>query len=379
MEFIVSSGQLNQQLQIASKVLKAKPTLPILEYFLFTIKDNHLKITATDLETSFRTELDVDNANEEGAFAIESKHLVDFLKGLPEQPLFFKTISNEEGTGLSVQVRNSKGEYMLMGEQADDYPKIPNIEDIDAQVFKLKAEVLAKGIQSTLFATANDEYRPAMNGIFFEILEDQLNMVASDAHKLVKYSYLNIDNKLMSSFILPKKTASLLRSIIPMTDDEVEVHFNEKNIFFHFDTIEVVAQLVEGKFPNYSAVIPVENNKKMTAVRTDFADVLKRVSIFTNSSTNQIKLAIASSKMVIEGQDIDYSIAGKETMNVQYEGDPIEIGFKSTFLLEIINNLTTQEILMELSEPSRACVVYPVDNDNENETILMLLMPMMVN
>ncbi len=379
MEFIVSSSQLNQQLQIISKVIKAKPTLPILEYFLFSIKGKQLLLTATDLETTVICTLDLDNASEDINVAIESKRLLNILKEFAEQPLIFNITKDANNDGLTVTIKTNSGVYQLMADSADEFPKVPEIDENTANKFSLKSETFIKGIQTSLFATANDEYRPVMNGIFCEIFENQINMVATDAHKLVKYNYQNLENNFSDTFILPQKTASLLKNINPPAEESLQVIFNEKNIFIQIENFQLVAQLIEGKFPNYQAVIPESNNKKLTIDRIDFLNALRRVSVFANSSTNLIKLSIDSEKVNIEGKDLDFSISGSETLNTQYEGEPIEIGFKSTFLIEMLNNLDSKEVIMELTESSRAVILYPSEYDDENERILMLLMPMMAN
>lgn len=379
MEFIVSSSKLNQQLQIISKVIKAKPTLPILEYFLFSIKGKQLHLTATDLETTVVCTLDLDNSSEDIDVAIESKRLLNILKEFAEQPLIFNITKDENNDNLTVTIKTNSGVYQLMADSADEFPKVPEINESTANKFSLKSEIFIKGLQTSLFATANDEYRPVMNGVFCEIFEDQINMVATDAHKLVKYNYKNLENNFSDTFILPQKTASLLKNINPPAEENLQIIFNEKNIFIQIENFQLVAQLIEGKFPNYQAVIPESNNKKLTIDRLDFLNALRRVSVFANSSTNLIKLSINNEKIVIEGKDLDFSISGSETLNVQFEGDPIEIGFKSTFLIEMLNNLDSKEIIMESTESSRATILYPTEYEDENERILMLLMPMMAN
>ncbi|HIE16022.1 MAG TPA: DNA polymerase III subunit beta, partial [Bacteroidales bacterium] len=258
MEFIVSSSKLSQQLQIISKVIKAKPTLPVLEYFLFTIKDQELHITATDLETTIVCTLDLDNSQADITFTIESKRLLSILKEFAEQPLIFsveKTKSENDTTNetIAVTIKTNSGIYQLMGDVADEFPKIPEIDENTAHKFTLRSEIFIKGLQTTLFATTNDEYRPVMNGIFCEIFEDQINMVATDAHKLVKYNHKNFENNFSDSFILPQKTALLLKNINPSEDDDLQIIFNEKNIFIQIENFQLIAQLIEGKFPNYQA------------------------------------------------------------------------------------------------------------------------------
>lgn len=379
MEFIVSSSKLNQQLQIISKVIKAKTTLPILEYFLFSVKDKMLHLTGTDLETTIVSKIDLDNASEDFAIAIESKRLLNILKEFAEQPLIFTIEKDANNENLTVTIKTNSGKYQLMAEQADEFPKMPEIDKNTSNAFTLKAETFIDGLQSSLFATANDEYRPVMNGVFFEIFEDKINMVATDAHKLVKFSYQNLTNNFSDTFILPQKTALLLKNINPPAEENIEVVFNDKNIFIQVEDFKLVAQLIEGKFPNYQAVIPETNTKKMTIDRVDFLNALRRVSVFANTSTNLVKLSINTEKLIIEGKDLDFSISASEVLNSQYEGDPIEIGFKSTFLIEMLNNLDAKDVIMELTESSRAVILYPSKYEDENEQILMLLMPMMAN
>jgi len=373
MEFIVSSTELINQLNLVKGVINSKNTLPILDNFLFVLDDNKLKITSSDLETTLDTEIILTSAKGKGVIAIEAKRLTDIIKQFSEQPLTF--VVDTESFQIDILTQN--GKFSIKGQDGEEFPKVPSLQK-SFNSMRLPASVLSRGINNTLFATADDELRPVMNGILMEISEDYLRMVASDAHKLVKYTRTDVKAEKSASFILPKKTSNILKSILSKENEDVLVEFDSKNAFFTLSNYKLVCRLVEGKYPNYNAVIPQNNPNKLTIDRVDFFNTVKRVSICANQASNLSKLSIDGNEIIISAQDIDFSISGVEKLNCQYDGDKMDIGFKSAFLIDILSNLKSENILMEMSEPSRAGIITPVEVDDKNEEILMLIMPMMV-
>jgi DNA polymerase-3 subunit beta len=375
MDFVISSSGLLNRLQIVGRVISSKNTLAILDNFLLRISDGILHITASDLESTLSASLPLDSFNGEGTLCIDSKRLLDILREFPEQPLTFNI--NEET--LLVDIISENGKFTLTCMNAEDFPQIPALHSDSVTRIDIDPGVLFSGITSSIFATAHDELRPVMNGILIEITPEGMNYVATDAHKLVRYRRKDITIEEKTSFILPQKPAGILKNILAKANSEVTLEFDEKNAFFSFGTYQLICRLVEGVYPSYNAVIPTNNPNKLSIDRVEFYNTLKRVSIFTNQASNLVKLHITGNQLTISAQDVDYSIAGYEMINCQYEGDEMNIGFKSSFLLDILQNLSTQEVIMELSDPTRAGIVLPKDNENTDEDILMLLMPMMIN
>jgi len=375
MKFIISSSLLLGHLQAISRVISSKSTLPILDNFLFKISNNELTAIASDLETTLITRINLQNAEGEGNIAIEAKRLLDILKEFPEQPLTFD-IDTEN---LTIDVLSENGKFSLIGTNGLEFPQIPSIKKENVASVKLNSELLLSGINKTLFATANDELRPVMNGIFIELANDEITFVASDSHKLVRYKRKDIKSDIVSSFILPKKPSSILKNILPKETNQITLKFDDKNAFFILSEYELVCRLVEGNYPSYNSVIPVDNPNKLTVDRVDFYNTLKRVSVFSNQASNLVKLEITGNQLTISAQDIDFSISAYERIKCQYEGDEMIIGFKSTFLLEILSILSSTEVLVELSDPARAGILVPNEKENESEDVLMLLMPMMIN
>lgn len=374
MEFIVSSSELLSQLGLIKAVINSKNTLPILDNYLFVLEGNELKISASDLETTLNTQLTLDNASGDGVIAIEAKRLTDMLKEFSDQPLTFKINSDT----YSVEIFSENGKYAIMGQNGDDFPKLPTINASSAASIQLSSTVFLKGINSTLFATADDELRPVMNGIFVELTNDYLRMVATDSHKLVRYTRHDVSPGTTASFILPKKSANILKSLLAKDGNDIKVEFDEKNAFITLTDYKMVCRLVEGKYPAYSAVIPTQNPNKLTIDRSTLYNTLKRVSLFANQASNLSKLSLKGTQLVISAQDIDFSISAYENLNCQYDGEPMEIGFKSGFLLDILSNIHAVEVVIEMSDPSRAGILSPLDKDEEGEDVLMLIMPMMV-
>ncbi len=375
MKFVVSSTDLLNHLQAVSRVISTKNTLPILDNFLFNLKDNELVITASDLESTLTTRMDLDNTSGGGLVALPAKILTDTLREFPEQPLTFE-ISEEN---YSVAITTENGKFNVVGRSGEDFPQYPVLKDDIKITVKMSADIMLNGISRTIFATADDELRPVMNGIFLDFTPDNMIFVASDAHKLVRYKRFDVKTEEQSSFILPKKPASLLRNILAREKGDVIVEFDDKNALFTLTDYKLVCRLVEGNYPNYSSVIPADNPNKLVIDRLDIINSLKRVSVFSSQASNLVKLELAENQITTSAQDIDFSISAYERLQCQYEGDKMEIGFKSTFLIEILNNLASREVIMELSDPSRAGLLLPAEKESDEEDLLMLLMPMMIN
>jgi DNA polymerase-3 subunit beta len=372
MKFVVSSTVLLNHLQSINRVINPKNTLPILDNFLFNLDGKKLEITASDLETTLITDIHLENSEESGSVAIPARILTDTLKEFPEQPLTFD-INLESYT---VVINSENGQFTIVGQDAADFPQLPEI-NTDKTSIAIQGEILQKAIAKTIFASSEDELRPVMNGIFFEINKDNVICVASDAQKLVKYQRNDIQSEKESSFILPKKPATLLRGILPKEENKVTIEFDEKNAVFTLSGYKMVCRLTEGQYPSYNSVIPTDNPNKLLIDRLALHNALKRVSVYSNQASNLVKLQINDNQITVSAQDIDYSISAYERLNCQYEGEEMEIGFKSTFMIEILANISSDNVHLEMSDPSRAGIFLPIEKEDENETILMLLMPMM--
>ena len=369
MKFIVSSTALSSHLQAISRVINSKNALPILDCFLFELKDGTLSITVSDSETTMVTSVEVNESDADGRFAVAAKTILDALKEIPEQPLSFEVNTNS----LEITVQYQNGKYSLMGQNADEFPQSAMLGDNAVRV-EMDASVLLGGINRAVFATADDELRPVMNGIYFDITTEDITMVASDGHKLVRCKTLAAKGNERAAFILPKKPASLIKNLLPKEQGQVVIEFDERNAVFTLEKYRMVCRLIEGRYPNYNSVIPQNNPYKVTVDRMQ----LVRVSIFSSQASSLIKLRMQPNQIVISAQDIDFSTSAEETLACQYDGNPMSIGFKSTFLIDILNNIAADEVIIELADPSRAGVIIPVEQE-ENEELLMLLMPMMLN
>ena len=375
MKFVVSSTELLGHLQGISKVISTKNTLPILDNFLFKLEGTNLEITASDLESTLITRMSLDNTDGDGSIAIPARILLDTLKEFSEQPLTFD-INLET---LAIVISSEKGKFSIVGQNGVDFPVLPSIKEDKKVTINIEADLLLSGINKTVFATADDELRPVMGGIFVEADTDKITFVASDAHKLVRYQRSDAHSEEAASFILPKKPASLMKNILPKEDGQVALEFDDKNAFFTLSEYKVVCRLVEGNYPNYNSVIPSNNPRKLTIDRIELLNTLKRVSVFSNQASNLVKLELTGNQMRVSAQDIDFSISAYERLNCEYEGDDMEIGFKSVFLLEILSNIESSDVIIELADPTRAGLFLPSGTDNEAEDVLMLLMPMMIN
>ena len=335
MKFIVSSTALSSHLQAISRVINSKNALPILDCFLFELQDGTLSVTVSDSETTMVTTVEVNESDTDGRFAVTAKTLLDALKEIPEQPLTFDINTNS----LEITVQYQNGKYSLM---------------------------------------ADDELRPVMNGIYFDITTEDITMVASDGHKLVRCKTLAAKGNERAAFILPKKPANLMKNLLPKEQGMVTIEFDERNAVVTLESYRMVCRLIEGRYPNYNSVIPQNNPYKVTVDRQQLIGALRRVSIFSSQASSLIKLRMQENRIVISAQDIDFSTSAEETQTCQYTGNPMSIGFKSTFLIDILNNISADEVVIELADPSRAGVIVPVEQE-ENEDLLMLLMPMMLN
>ncbi|MGI4749947.1 MAG: DNA polymerase III subunit beta [Janthinobacterium lividum] len=371
MRFIVSTSTLLKQLQAVSGALSSSTVLPILENFLFRIQDGNLTISATDLQTSMTTSLPVET-QENGRIAIPSRILLDTLKSLPEQPV---TFSVDDKT-FAVEIKAGDGNYKLSGENGEDFPKIPVVEN--ASSVSLPASVLAEAINKTIFAVSNDELRPAMTGVYCQLSPQHFTFVATDAHKLVRYRRKDAHSEKATSFIMPKKALNLLKSSLPSEDVAVSVEYNSTSAFFKFGNINLVCRLIDERYPDYDAVIPLNNPNKLTIDRLLFLGSLSRVAIYANKTTHQVRLKISGSELNISSEDIDFSNEAHEKLNCAYEGEDIEIGFNARFLIEMLRNLSCEEVSLEMSTPNRAGLLLPQGGD-ENEDVLMLVMPVMLN
>ncbi len=375
MKFVVSSMELLGYLQAISRVISSKNTLPILDNFLFSLEEGKLEITASDLESTLITQIQLENTEGTGVIAVPARILNDTLKEFPDIPLTFEV--NTETLAIVIQSEN--GKFSIMGQNGAEFPQMPVLKDDIKQHLELEKDLLLTGITKTLFATADDELRPVMNGIFLELSTDDITFVASDAHKLVRYKRTDASASQVSSFILPKKPAALLKNILPREENNIILEFDDRNASFTLTNYKLVCRLVEGNYPSYNSVIPANNPFKVTIDRLSLYNTLKRVSVFSNQASNLVKLAFKGNLLDISAQDIDFSISANERLSCQYDGDDMEIGFKSTFLIEILANLASNDVILELSDPTRAGILLPSEIANENEDTLMLLMPMMIN
>lgn len=372
MNFTVSSSVIYNRLQAISRVISSKSIYPILDNFLFCIENGKLTVTAADSDTTLETVVELTECDKDGQVALPAKTLLDALKEIPEQPLVF-TINDDNFETL---VKYQNGEYNLIGLNADEYPTSAVLQEPVS--FELPAQVLLEGLTRTIFATADDELRPVMNGIYFDINSEGATFVASDGHKLVcsRNSIAQLAER--SSFILPKKPASLMKAILAKESENVSIEFDNRVARFSLLEFRMVCRLIDGRYPNYNSVIPQNNPHLLTIDRITLVNALRRVAIFSPASSGLVKLRIQQNQLSIFSQDKDFSVSAKESMTCQYEGVPMSIGFKSSFLIDILNSIPSQEITIKLADPARAGVFVPTVQE-ENENLLMLLMPMVLN
>lgn len=373
MKFSVSSSALLSLLATTGKVVSNRNTLPILDYFRMELSGSELKVTASDLETTMISSIMVDNVEREGTIAAPAKQMLDLLKEFPEMPLDIET----QEDSWDIVINWKSGKLSIPGANPMSYPVPPTISQ-DSLELELSVDTLVNGINKTLFATADDEFRPQMNGVYFNFGEQNLTFVATDAHKLVKYSS-EVECGAAASFILPKKPANLLKSALLKEEDDVKISFDVSNARFTLKNHTIICRLIEGSFPNYNAVIPANNPNKVLVDRVELLNGIKRVAICSNPTTNLIRMDISQASIDLTAQDLDFSLSANEKISCSYDGSPITIGFKSTFLVEILSNIETPTVLIELADSARAGVFKPVYDDKQQSSTLMLLMPMMIN
>lgn len=373
MKFSVSSSALLSLLATTGKVISNKNQLPILDYFLFELRDGRLKVTASDLETTLIGSIEVDNVEQEGVIAAPARLMLDSLKEFPEMPL---TIEVNDST-WEIKICWNSGVSSIPGVSGMSYPALPALAE-DKKEIEFDVDTLVAGINKTIFATADDELRPVMNGVFINIQPEATTFVGTDAHKLVRYT-AETQSEVAASFILPKKPANLLKSVLLKEDDAIKVSFDNKNVIFELTSHTLVCRLIEGNYPNYNAVIPAANPNKVLIDRIELLNGIKRVAVCSNQATNLIRMDVASNTVNLTAQDLDFSVSAKESLSCSYDGEPITIGFKSTFLVEILANTETPTVQIELADSTRAGVFKPVYDDKQNSDTLMLLMPMMIN
>lgn len=370
MKFIVSSSALLKQLQQISGVVNANTVLPILEDFLFEIEKNRLTVVATDLETVMKVHLDVE-AKDSGKVCVPAKILMDSLKNIPDQPLTFNIDKH-----FAIEITSDNGKYKVPGENPDNFPKEPAADDTTS--FTMTSSALVTAINKSIFAVSNDDLRPAMTGVYFELSKNGINFVATDAHRLVKYTRKDVKCPKTDSFIVPKKPLNLLKGALPDNEDELKVSYNGNHLFVEHAGTQLACRLIDARFPDYKVVIPADNPYKMIVTKADFQSALRRVSVFSNKSTNQVALNISGSQLQLTAQDVDFSFEGNERMKCQYDGEDLQIAFNARFLIEMLNAADSDEIRMELSTPTKAGIIKPTEMQ-EGEEVLMLVMPLMMN
>ena len=370
MKFIVSSSQLLRQLQVLGGVINSNNTLPILDNFLFEISENQLKVSASDLETTMTAVVAIES-DSTGSIAISARLLLDTLKTFPDQPLTFKT----EGDSV-IEISSDQGKYDMAYFGGDEFPKSVSLESPSKTI--VPSNVLATAISKTIFAAGNDDLRPVMSGVFFQFSTDNLTFVATDAHKLVKYTRTDVTADKTAEFIMPKKPLNLLKGVLGGQEDVV-IEYNDANAKFTFENFVLICRLIDGKYTNYEAVIPKENPNKLTVDRASFQNSVRRVSIFSSKTTHQIRLKMAGTELNISAEDLDFSNKADERLSCDYQGDDMQIGFNSRFLSEMLSNLTSSEVLIEMSLPNIAGILTPIDGTDEGEKITMLVMPVMLN
>ncbi|HFX18226.1 MAG TPA: DNA polymerase III subunit beta [Flavobacteriales bacterium] len=371
MQFLVSSDELIKNLQALRNVINNNNTIPVLDNFLFELNNNSLKITASDLETTMTATLPVES-NETANFLLPARMLVDTIKALPTQPLTF--MFNDNGM---MDIVSENGKYSFAYADAADFPN--PVEMDNAEQINIPSGVLADAVSKTIFATGNDELRPTMTGILFEFSPESLNFVATDAHKLVKYERNDLKADTETQFIVPKKPLQILKNYIAGANDDVKIAYNDRNVRFDFDNIQLLSRLINGQYPNYRAVIPTENPNVLVADRQSLLNVVKRIAIFANKATHLIQLDIKGSELKVSAEDLDFSNKAEERMTANYQGDDMKIGFNSKFLIEMLSNLDSDEVSINMSMPSKAALIHPIDGLEEGEFVTMLVMPLMLN
>ncbi len=371
MKFIVSSSYLLKQLQVLGNVINSNNTLPILDNFLFELDNKNLTVSASDLETTMSAKLEIESESV-GSVAVPAKLLLEILKTFPEQPLTFTVEENS-----TIEISSNSGKYALAYAPGDEFPRDIQLDEPSTTL--VPAHILATAVSKTIFAAGNDDLRPVMSGVFFQFSPEGLTFVATDAHKLVKYSRTDVKASHVADFIMPKKPLNILKGILGASDAEVKIEYNDSNAKFSFENYILSCRLIDGKYPNYEAVIPKENPNKLMIDRSQFFSSVRRVAIFSNKTTHQIRLKIAGAELNISAEDIDFSNNAEERLTCDYQGDDLQIGFNSRFLTEMLTNLQSDMITLEMSLPNRAGILTPTDGLEDGETVTMLVMPVMLN
>ncbi|MBQ6193486.1 MAG: DNA polymerase III subunit beta [Prevotella sp.] len=373
MRFTLSSTALSSRLQTLARVINSKNSLPILDSFLFEVRNQQLFITASDSENVMRSVLALDQVDGEGNFAVPNRTLLDAMKELPEQPLTFDIDLNT----LTIKIIYQNGLYNFTAQSADEYPRVQPIPD-GATVITIDSQTLADNISRSIFATAQDELRPVMNGIYFDLTPNSLNVVASDGHKLVRNKNFTIKSENPAAFILPKKPATLLKNVLGKDGGDVVIKFDDRSAEISFADGVLFCRLIEGRYPNYNSVIPQNNPNQLNIDRRSLIGALKRVLPFASESSQLIRFHLEAGKLELSSEDIDFATSAKEVVTCEYAGQSMNIGFKGSSLSEILNNLQGDEVQIELADPSRAGIIVPAQQP-ENEDVLMLIMPMLLN
>jgi len=371
MKFIVSSSSLLKQLTSINGVITTNPVVPILENFLFEVADSKLTVSASDLQTSMITELPVES-KQKGSICVPARILLDTLKNLPEQPVTF-TIDQDT---YSIEISSDNGRYKLSGENATDFPKVPAVKNSSS--VDISSDVLGRAISSTIFAASTDELKPAMTGVYLSLTENSGTFVATDGHRLIRFKRKDVSSDGANTLILPRKALMLLKASLPSENTVVNIEFNASNSFFSFNNVKMICRLIDERFPDYENAIPASNPNKLTINRTDFLNSIKRISIYANKTTYQVRLKITGSELQVSAEDLDFSNEANERLSCEYEGEDMEIGFNAKFLIEMLSNLDCESIDLRMSAPNRAGLITPADK-NESEDILMLVMPVMLS
>ncbi|GAB4111509.1 MAG: DNA polymerase III subunit beta [Thermoflexibacter sp.] len=372
MKFIIASSTLLKQLSALNGVIVSNPVVPILENFLFEIKDGRLTITASDLQTSVTAEVSVD-ADEDGGVAIPAKMLLETLRNLPEQPVTFKV----DDDTYSIEIISENGHYKLAGENATDFPKVPELKQ--GQSVELSSELVNTAIAYTLFAVSTDEMKPAMNGVYVNIKEGKAIFVSTDSHRLIRYIRTDVSSVgSETAIIIPRKALALLKNTLPMDNTPLTLSFNKSNAYFSFGNMSMICRLIDERFPDYENVIPLNNTNILEIDRLEFIGSLRRMSIYANKSTNQVRLKLTENSLEISAEDIDFSNEANEKLHCEYTGDDLEIGFNAKFLIEGLSNVSSRHVVFKFSEPNRAAIMNPSDVD-ASEDLMMLIMPVMLN
>ena len=370
MKFTVSSSTLSKQLSAISGVVATNPVVPILENFLFEVDNGQLSVTASDLQTSITTTLAVET-KESTSIALPARILLETLRSLPEQPVVF---SINEAT-YSIEISSANGRYRLAGENATDFPRMKMGEG--SVLVQMDAPVLKRAIHQTIIATSNDELRPAMNGVYMDFSKEGATFVATDSHRLVRYKRLDVAAEAKKPFIVPRKTLTLLNALLPNEELLVDIAFSDNNVNFALGPTSMVSRLLDERYPDYENVIPAENPNRLTIDRLSFLSSLKRIAIYANKTTPQIKLEIKGNTLQIFAEDFDFSNEASEQLPCAYQGEELVLGFNAKFLIEMLNNLTVPEVEMHFSSPSKAGLIFPKEQEKE-EDLLQLIMPMIV-